>query len=288
MSVLDDLRPTKKHLVMDLLASAAVDVSHWKNYKGKSPAANPKYCYNWSFEQAGERVAVCLWHRELELHKGTTIFRRKPRHRSSIRKEPGASVWNKRSEEFGRNLELAYRQALPVRVIIIEGKQRNPAEANPKASSVEVRMLDPISWAVTEYDYATGACALVRGKDPVAPATPDTSDLELSWFEGMLRRRFIAHRRREAAARRAKIAQALKSNGGRLICEVPKCGFDFVERYGKLGEGYAQVHHLVPLGKMSRNGREIKLEDFAIVCPNCHAMVHVGGECRPLAGLISV
>ena len=31
---------------------------------------------------------------------------------------------------------------------------------------------------------------------------------------------------------------------GKLVCEVPKCGFDFEERFGKLGKGYAQVHHL--------------------------------------------
>jgi hypothetical protein len=284
MSVLDEIRPTEKHLVMDLLHRARFDVSHWPNYKGRSPAANPKYCYNWSFEQPGETVAVCLWHRELEPHKGTVVFRRKPR--DPTRKKSEASVRNRRSAEFGRNLEIAYRQQLPVRAIIIEGKQRNPADANPKASIVKARLLDEAPWAVTDYDYTTGACVLVRGAAPVTPATPDSSDFELSWFEGKRRPRFIVHRRREAAARRAKIAQALEANGGRLICEVPNCGFDFAKQYGALGKGYAQVHHRLPLGKASHDGQKTKLEDLAIVCANCHAMIHVGGECRSLAGLI--
>ena len=29
------------------------------------------------------------------------------------------------------------------------------------------------------------------------------------------------------------------------------------------------------------------LEDLAVVCANCHAMIHRGGECRPIASLIS-
>jgi len=272
---------------MDLLEEAGFDVSRWKNYKGTHPAANPKYCYNWSFEQPGEFVAVCLWHQGLTLRSGNIFFRRKPRAFASIRNEPGASVWNRQDADFGKNLELAYRQQLPIRVIIVEGKQRNPADLKPKASIVKTRLLDRVDWAVTEYDYTTGECLLEWGKKPVLPAV-DSSDLELSWFEGRKSKRaFVYHRRREAKARREKIQETLRNNGGTLICEVPNCGFDFAEQYGALGEGYAQVHHLLPLGKSPKDGRETKLKDLAIVCANCHVMINAGGECRPLAGLIA-
>ena len=59
MSVLDELKPIRKLLVMNLLREIGVDVSQWKNYKGAHASANPKYCYNWSFEQPGEVVVVC-------------------------------------------------------------------------------------------------------------------------------------------------------------------------------------------------------------------------------------
>jgi 5-methylcytosine-specific restriction protein A len=59
MSILQDLRPTKKSLVMDLLKEAGCDVRAWADYGGP-PAANPKYCYNWSFEQPGEFVVLCI------------------------------------------------------------------------------------------------------------------------------------------------------------------------------------------------------------------------------------
>ncbi len=287
MSVLDELKPTQKLLAMDLLEEAGVDVSQWKNYKGAQPAANPKYCYNWSFEQPGERVVVCLWHRGLKRGNGKVFFRRRPRAYASVREEPGASVWNRRDADFGKNLELAYRQQLPIRVIVVEGEQRNPADLKPKASVVKARLLDPIAWAVTEYDYPTGECLLERGKKPVLPAV-DSADLELSWFEAAKwKRAFVYHRRREAEARRKKIQEALRVNEGKLICEVPNCGFDFAEQYGALGEGYAQVHHLLPLGKAPKDGRETKLKDLAIVCANCHVMIHAGGECRPIQGLIA-
>jgi 5-methylcytosine-specific restriction enzyme A len=65
---------------------------------------------------------------------------------------------------------------------------------------------------------------------------------------------------------------------GKLICEVPNCGFDFKKRYGAIGDGYAQVHHLVPLKNAPFDGRKIFLKDLAVVCANCHVMIHRGGE----------
>lgn len=285
MSALEDLKPTDKLLVMDLLHQAGVDVSQWKNYRGKRPAANPKYCYNWSFEQPGEVVVLCLWHQSLEELEGKITFRRQYRAFSSARHERGASVWNRRDAAFGDDIEMAYRQQLPIRVIVVDGKPRNAKDAKPKPSLVTARMLDPVKWAASRIDDAHGDFLLVRGEDPKVPAVV-SSDLELSGFEGKLKTAFVKHRWREAKMRRAKIASARAVNGGRLICEVPSCGFDFFKKYGKLGVDYAQVHHLLPLNKSPAKGREVKLADLAIVCANCHAMIHRGGECRPLMGLI--
>jgi 5-methylcytosine-specific restriction enzyme A len=285
MTLLNELKPTKKLLVMHLLEKAGVDVSDWQNYKGASPTANPRYCYNWSFEQPGELVAVCLWHRDLKPQGNTIVHASKRRSRGSTGKSSASGVWNMRSAQFDNHLELAYRQQLPVRVIVVDGVQRNRKDVRPKASVVEARLLDPVSWAVAEYDFSTGQSLLVRGAMPVIPAVT-SADLELSWFEGAWKRAFVFHRSREASARRAKIHEAMCLNSGRLICEVPNCGFDFRQRYGSLGEGYVQVHHLAPLSKSPRDGRKVKLKDLALVCANCHVMIHMGGKCRPLTELI--
>jgi 5-methylcytosine-specific restriction enzyme A len=127
---------------MDLLGEAGFDVSDWYNYKGQPPSRNPKYCLNWSFEQPGEAIAVCLLHRSLIMRDGRVAYRRKPSPRASRPREPGSNLWNQRNHEFGARLELAFRQQLPVRVIVIEGKERNPADPKPKASKVESRILD--------------------------------------------------------------------------------------------------------------------------------------------------
>ncbi len=112
------------------------------------------------------------------------------------------------------------------------------------------------------------------------------SELEFEGFEGEMKRRFVAHRSRENRLRLAKIREALHRNRGKLICEVPRCRFDFGKRYGELGAGYAHVHHLKPLSLASRKGTRVKQTDLAIVCANCHAMIHKGGDCRPLKNLI--
>lgn len=140
-------------------------------------------------------------------------------------------------------------------------------------------------WAVVEYDHATGRRLLVRGERP-SNAPLEVVDGELVGFEGKNREKFIAHRQREGWMRREKIRDVMQKNKGRLLCEVRKCGFDFKKRYGPLGEGYAHVHHLIPLRRAPRQGREVRLSDLAVVCANCHAMIHLGAESRPLDTLI--
>jgi 5-methylcytosine-specific restriction protein A len=284
MTTLSDLKPTKKVLVMSLLADAGFDVSDWANYNGDHPASNPKYCYNWSFEQPGEMFAVCLWHSSLKKRGDDIYHALVPSSRGARRTDPGSANWNKRANEMQDRVRRAYEQQLPIKVIVVDGKQRNPAEAKPVASKVSARLLDSEPWAVKEYNLATGEWLLIRGAKPFAPAV-ETPDVELSFFEGKSRWRFVLHRKREAELRRAKIAEAMSA--GKLVCEVPNCGFDFEERYGALGSGYAQVHHKIPLKKAPPEGRKIFLKDLAVVCANCHVMIHRRGECRSIEGLIS-
>lgn len=58
---------------------------------------------------------------------------------------------------------------------------------------------------------------------------------------------------------------------GKLECEV--CGFDFSERYGELGRGFVECHHTKPVSTLKPNERT-KIKDLAIVCANCHRMLH--------------
>lgn len=116
--------------------------------------------------------------------------------------------------------------------------------------------------------------------------TAQPIDEELEAFEGRTRKYFITHRRREAILRLDKIRDVRRNNAGRLRCEVPGCGFDFGKCYGELGDGYVQVHHLRPLSAASGKGVKTRIKDLAVVCANCHVMIHRFGACRPLKGLL--
>jgi HNH endonuclease len=103
-------------------------------------------------------------------------------------------------------------------------------------------------------------------------AAASTSSRVLSADEGTVHERLAKTRSRSDRLRKEKIRAVMKANDGRLACEVPGCGFDFSEVYGEeLGSGYAHVHHKRPLA-MGKG--KTGLKDLAIVCANCHAMIH--------------
>ncbi|MFE0631422.1 HNH endonuclease [Streptomyces sp. NPDC058864] len=101
------------------------------------------------------------------------------------------------------------------------------------------------------------------------PQTGETEDDGVTAAEGrLLVRRHLA-RERDPKLRRLKIEQTLR-RGHLLACEV--CSFHFASFYGTLGEGYIEVHHVVPLH--ASGTRETSLGDLALLCANCHRMCH--------------
>jgi 5-methylcytosine-specific restriction protein A len=59
----------------------------------------------------------------------------------------------------------------------------------------------------------------------------------------------------------------------RLACEV--CEFDFHAFYGPDGAGYIECHHIRPLATAMPIART-RLSDLALVCSNCHRILHRG------------
>ncbi len=66
--------------------------------------------------------------------------------------------------------------------------------------------------------------------------------------------------------------QALAENK-MLNCQI--CGFSFFEKYGEIGEGFIEAHHKNPLAERTRRAKTTR-EDIALVCSNCHRMLHRG------------
>jgi 5-methylcytosine-specific restriction enzyme A len=174
--------------------------------------------------------------------------------------------------EWERLLDPDIDSPLTVQKLLSEGL--GSVRWTPQASGVEIPQsatgeLEKM-WAVHVGNSSLGSAA---------------SDEEIAAVEGALRIALVRHRRREQKLREAKIAQATKAGAGLLCCEVPGCGFNFSAVYGDIGSGYAQVHHLKQLSELA-SPTTTTLNDLAVVCANCHAMIHRGGGCRSLNGLI--
>lgn len=104
--------------------------------------------------------------------------------------------------------------------------------------------------------------ATVEAAEPSSPGSPQT---------GVEAKRFRWHLRVERSSALAKRAKAL--HGDR--CQG--CEKRMADEYGEIGEGYIEAHHLKPFASL--NGRPTALDpatDFAVLCANCHAMVHRG------------
>ena len=62
---------------------------------------------------------------------------------------------------------------------------------------------------------------------------------------------------------------------GSLSCEV--CEFNFESVYGEIGKGFIECHHRVPLADLTSETLTT-LDDLAVVCANCHRMLHYSGD----------
>ena len=79
-------------------------------------------------------------------------------------------------------------------------------------------------------------------------------------------------RNRKLVAR--KKALVLKKNGA-LECEA--CGLDFFAVYGSRGEGFIECHHTKPVHTLRADSRT-HVDDLALLCANCHRMIHAARD----------
>lgn len=82
-------------------------------------------------------------------------------------------------------------------------------------------------------------------------------------------RRLVLHLQRE---RNQTVVRSKKKHAMSLDCEV--CGFSFGRSYGSAAADYCEVHHLLPLSEVE-HCTQTRMEDLAILCANCHRVVHL-------------
>jgi len=111
-----------------------------------------------------------------------------------------------------------------------------------------------------------------------------SEDEESKFPEG--KEKYKYHRSLERDSSIAKKAkEARLESVGELICDA--CGFSFSDTYGELGAGFIEAHHIIPVSKL-RGERKTTIKEIALVCSNCHRMLHTGEKLLSVEDIKSI
>lgn len=255
-----EMKPRERLLVIDLAREAGIDVSDWSNYSG-SPAANPRYCYEWAFIRPGEVLVLNLWY-DLMLEVNDVIEQRF--NLRSLRNQERINIRRQRFVRMEDAIRTAYQYQMPVRVIVLDGIRRNVDDNEP--SKVKKRILDPVKWAITKYDARSGDIVVRRG----AEFRPFVDQFSTTPPDGQRGRREV---RGSVVARDAAV-RSFVLNRARGKCEL--CGAEGF----KVPDGsiYLETHHIVSLSE----GGPDSVNNMVALCPNHHRECHYGIESNRL------
>lgn len=117
------------------------------------------------------------------------------------------------------------------------------------------------------HDAALALKAIYKSGNVPAPLEEEEDEEEA--LEGRVLTRLHKYRERDKKLVKQKKAKVLKA-AGKLACEA--CSFEF-QSYGERGVSYIEAHHMKPVHEL-RPGDKTRLEDLALLCANCHRMVH--------------
>lgn len=79
------------------------------------------------------------------------------------------------------------------------------------------------------------------------------------------------HYRYEGRLKQAQIKKIKAIKG--YQCQA--CGFLFKKQYPSIGDDFIECHHKIPYGNMKEGEkRELNVDDFFVLCSNCHRMMH--------------
>jgi hypothetical protein len=117
----------------------------------------------------------------------------------------------------------------------------------------------------------SGICWI--GRSPKPPHLPQDDFPDESGFpEGRKRKELhCGHERNQTVVKLAKQYASLRDET--LPCEV--CEFSFIKKYGELGDRFIEAHHKKAVASL-KPGQRTKVPDIALVCANCHRMLHAG------------
>ncbi len=206
----------------------------------------------------------------LSLNQGTTTVREEFGARTREILKDRADLMRKRIADFA--------ETLPVKAIDLGSMDRLPGDyvaghalgtsytldALPDEATLRVD-LQTVVRAYPALTYRGGTDADVETQSEVADEfglPKSTTVIET--------RKYAYHRKVERS--RTATKKAKEFHGTR--CQA--CELSFLERYGDIGEGFIEAHHLKPISSLEE-GVAVAYDiaaDFAVLCSNCHRMIH--------------
>lgn len=102
---------------------------------------------------------------------------------------------------------------------------------------------------------------------PTSKAEIEEDERKFKGIEDL--QKFRLHKKIE---RNTVLIKKVKSIRG-YTCEI--CTLNFEERYGEIGQGFIEAHHLVPISTLGSLKIQLDVrKDFRVLCSNCHRMIH--------------
>lgn len=109
--------------------------------------------------------------------------------------------------------------------------------------------------------------ALIRA-GVVASKSAEPMELDAEFVEGRVVTELHSRREREPKLRKRLLSSRRRS--GKLFCEM--CGVPPLSIDTELKEAHFEAHHIIPLS--STGARTTRLSDMALLCANCHRLLH--------------
>jgi 5-methylcytosine-specific restriction protein A len=186
---------------------------------------------------------------------------------SQLLNEMGSQIAN-RASDF-RNANGVYMKVMNFRrfdpAYISQGKK-----GLQRGGKMEEEVWEHFAVQPSELARTAKAIRQIVMKGQIPTAVQEEEDDLAEAEEGRILTRLHMGRERSHSLIEKKKASALKVHG-RLQCEA--CSFNFEAAYGSRGSGFIEAHHTKPLYRLLP-GDKTRLADLALLCSNCHRMIH--------------
>lgn len=223
----------------------------------------------------GKNMKNANWSRD-ELILALDLYTKKPSSARAQEVKELSTLLNQLGASLGRTQSTIYRNAKEVYAQLMNFRRFDPVYTTEGKSGLGRDYKEEGSiWE--EYANDLPRLAQVAAAIRSTVQTPEIDEVLaeedediVEASEGRILTRL--HRTRE---RNKKLVNARKDKAlqlqGHLKCEA--CNFDFVEKYGARGVGFIEAHHTKPVYTLA-DGAKTKLDDLALICANCHRMIH--------------